>query len=377
MKTPTSHLRMTAIAVLTAGLIGCGGGGGGGGPAIPTASNAAITPPPTTAVAITTGAQATNTTIAAAALQAVNGAGVVGIGSGNSITPLGVEVKPAATETMRLTVVELVRRHAGTIKDHKSSASVTGAQVVDTTPCFVGGTQTLVFDNMNMSGNFSQIFVHCDEGGGAIFHGTISSTGVSFSSTLGNNVGDPYTESVAATITIDLSVTTASPAGVLVSQGSFSFSSSFSGMMASDGAGGVTPGFPTHFETRIFGTSLLGSDGVNSEQLSSFDLTAVDDDTAGTIFTGHFTYANSAGAINGAVTVNITTPINYAVGASHPHAGVIEITTSASLGKIEVTILNDVSSSSPSVQVDVFANATDTVPANTYPLTWADFDALA
>src|SRR5712691_4064952 len=116
MKIPTSYLRMTAIAVLAAALIGCGGGGGGGdgGPAIPTASNAAITPPPTTSVAIATGAQTTNTTIAAAAFQAVNGAGVVGMGNGNSITPLGIEVTPVATETMRLTVVELVRRHAGT-----------------------------------------------------------------------------------------------------------------------------------------------------------------------------------------------------------------------------------------------------------------------
>ena len=376
MKIPTSYLRMTAIAALAGGLFGCGGGGsgGGGGPAVPAAGNAAISPPPTTAVAITTGAQTTNTTIAAVALQAVNGAGVVGIGNGNSITPLGVEVQPAATKTMRLTAVELVRRHAGTIRDRKPSASVTGALVVDTTPCFVGGTQTLVFDNMNMSGNFSQIFVHCDEGGGAVFHGTISSTGVSFSSTLGNNAGDPYTESVAATMAIDLSVTTASPPGVLVSQGSLSFSSSFSGMMEPDGVGGVTPGFPTHFETRIFGTSLLGSDGVNSEQLSNFDLTAVDDDAAGTTFNGHFTYANSA--INGAVTVNITTEIQFASGAVHPHAGVIEITSSVS-GKIKVTILNDVSSSSPSVQVDVFANATDTIPVNTYQLTWADFDALA
>src|SRR5712692_8858830 len=101
MKIPTSYLRMTAIAVLAAGLIGCGGGGGGdGGTAIPTASNAAITSPPPASVAIATGAQTTNTTIAAAAFKAVNGAGVVGIGNGNSITPLGVEVKPAATETM-------------------------------------------------------------------------------------------------------------------------------------------------------------------------------------------------------------------------------------------------------------------------------------
>src|SRR3989442_11186835 len=136
---------------------------------------------------------------------------------------------------------------------------------------------------------------------------------------------------------IDLSVTTASPPRVLVSQGSLSFSSSFSGMMEPDGVGGVTPGFPTHFETRIFGTSLLGSDGVNSEQLSNFDLTAVDDDAAGTTFTGLFTYANSAGAINGAVTVNITTPIHYALGALHPTAGVIEITTTASQGMIKVT----------------------------------------
>src|SRR5712691_9533119 len=369
MKIRMSYLRMTAIAVLAAGLVGCGGGGGGdGGPAIPTASNAAITPPPTTSVAIATGAQTTNTTIAAAAFQAVNGAGLQTIGNIPSLA--GVAVTPTATETRRLMIAEIVRRHAEKIKDYMGSAPVAGAQIVQTVPCF-SGTETLVVDDMN--GNFSQIFVNCDEGG-VIFHGTISSTGVSATVNLGSTVGSSYNISVTATITIDLSITTASPAAVLVSQGSFTFSVTSSGTMQDDGFGGLRPVGVTTIV--IAGPSLLASDGVSREQLSNFALTVVDDDVTGatTINSGsQFTYANSASAISGAVTVNITTPIHYASLALDPDAGVIEITTTASLGKIKVTFS---SSTTTPVTVDVYANAADASPTNTYTLTWVQFDAL-
>ena len=371
MKIPTSYLRMTAIVVLAAGLVGCGGGGGGGGSDIPTASNAAITPPPTTAVAITTGAEATNTTIAAAAFQGVNGAGLQTIGNLPSLAG-AVTTAPTATETRRLMIAEIVRRHAEKIKDYMGSAPVAGAQIVQTGPCLVGGTETAVVDDMN--GNFSQIFVNCDEGG-VIFHGTISSTGVSATVNLGSTVGSSYNISVTATITIDLSISTASPAAVLVSQGSFTFSVTSSGTMQDDGFGGLRPVGVTTIV--IAGPSLLAFDGVNREQLSNFALTVVDDDVTGatTINSGsHFTYANSASAINGAVTVNITTPIHYASLALDPDAGVIEITTTASLGKIKVTFS---SSTTTPVTVDVYANAADASATNTYTLTWAQFDALA
>src|SRR6266480_909106 len=369
MKTPTSYLRMIAIAALATGLIGCGGGGGDGGTTIPTASNAAITPPPTTAVAITTGAEATNTTIAAAAFQGVNGAGLQTIGNLPSLAG-AVTTAPTATETRRLMIAEIVRRHAEKIKDYMGSAPVAGAQIVQTVPCF-SGTETLVVDDMN--GNFSQIFVNCDEGG-VIFHGTISSTGVSATVNLGSTVGSSYNISVTATITIDLSITTASPAAVLVSQGSFTFSVTSSGTMQDDGFGGLRPVGVTTIV--IAGPSLLASDGVNREQLSNFALTVVDDDVTGatTINSGsHFTYANSASAINGAVTVNITTPIHYASLALDPDAGVIEITTTASLGKIKVTFS---SSTTTPVTVDVYANAADASATNTYTLTWDQFEAL-
>ncbi len=376
MKIPTSYLRMTAIAVLTAGLIGCGGGGGDGGPAIPTASNAAISPPPTTAVAIAAGAQTTNTTIAAAAFQGVNGAGLQTIGNLPSLAG-AVTTTPAATETRRLMIAEIVRRHAEKIKDYMGSAPVAGAQIVQTVPCLVGGTETAVVDDMN--GNFSQIFVNCDEGG-VIFHGTISSTGVSANVTLGSTVGSSYNISVTATITIDLSitVTNTNPATVLVSQGSFSFSVALSGTMVSGGTSGVMPGSPTHTETRITGPSLLASDGVvggvvNNEQLANFDLTVVDDDVTGTTVTvgSHFTYANNASAINGAVTVNITTPIHYALGAVHPDAGVIEITSTVSTGKIRVTFA---ASGVTPVKVEVLADGVNV--SDTYTLSWVQFDAL-
>jgi len=371
MKIPTSYLRMTAIAVLAAGLSGCGGGGSGG-PDIPTASNAAITPPPTTAVAITTGSQATNTTIASAAFQALDSVGSQTIGNASGpLLAFGVDTKPAAAETTRLTIGEILLRHAEKIKNHESSALATGAQIVQTIPCFAGGTQTFVFDDMNVNGNASEIFVNCDDGGG-VTHGTISSTGVSATLNLGATFGSPYSISVGATTTIDLSITTTNPASVLVTQGSFTFSASFSGTMTSDGAGGVVPDFPTDFTTHIIGPSLLMSDGVHSEQLSNFDLTVVGG-SSGTTVTGHFTSANSASVINGAVTVTITTPVHYASFALHPDAGVIEITTTASLGKIKVTFS---SSTTTPVTVDVYANAADASATNTYTLTWDQFEAL-
>ncbi len=359
---------MTAIAVLAAGLVGCGGGGGGGSD-IPTASNAAITPPPTGPVTITTGATAetTNTTIAAAAFQGVNGAGLQTIGNLPSLAG-AVTTAPTATETRRLMIAEIVRRHAEKIKDYMGSAPVAGAQIVQTVPCSVGGTETFVVDDM--SGNFSQIFVNCDEGG-VIFHGTISSTGVSSNFMLGSTPSSPYNISIAATITIDLSITTVSPAAVLVSQGSFSFSVALSGTMVDNGAGGVMPDFPTHTQTHITGPSLLASDGVNSEQLSNFDLTVVDDDTTGTTVTGQFTYANSASVINGAVTVTIATAIHYAFEGAHPDAGVIKITTT-SPGMIKVTF----SSVAPLITVQVYSDTAGTTLADTYTtLTWAQFEA--
>ena len=99
MKIPTSYLRTTAIAVLAAGLVGCGGGGGGSD--IPTASNAAITPPPTTAVAITAGTDTPtvtkNKTIASAAFQALDNVGSQTIGNASGpLLAFGIDTKPAA-----------------------------------------------------------------------------------------------------------------------------------------------------------------------------------------------------------------------------------------------------------------------------------------
>lgn len=347
-------------------LVGCGGGGGGGngggGASIPTASNAAITPPPSTPIPIATGSENTTSTTAATTFQSLDGAGLQTLGAMTGVTGVNTSV---TADTRRLTVGEVVRRHAEKIKDHQPDPSVIGAQVVQSIPCFVSGTYTLVFDDA--SGNASEIFVNCDEGG-VIFHGTVSSSGVSANVELGSSEGSPYTISVAGTITIDLSITVSSPAEVLVTQGSFSFGVTFSGQMESDGAGGLIPGFPTSIQTEIAGASLLASDGVNTEQLSNFNLTVLED-SAGTTINGGFTYANSA--IGGAVTVNITTPVHYPPGAFHPDSGVVEITTSASTGKIKVTF-----SASPNVTVEVYANASDPSPTDTYMYTWAEFEAF-
>jgi hypothetical protein len=365
---------MTGMAVLAAGLIGCGGGGGD--PNIPTASNPPITAPLANPLTITTGAPAnpTNQKIAAAAFQAVDGGGllITGSASGASGT-FSLSATPAVSETTRLTIAEIVRRHAEKIKDHKGSASVTGAQIVNTIPCSVSGTYTIVFDDA--SGNASEIWVNCNDGA-VIAHGTISSTNISGEFEPGLNAGSLYTISVGATITIDLSITSAfDQTKILISQGSFSFDVIFSGIMVIEPSG-LEPGDITHIKTHFFGTSLLGSDGVNSEKLSDFNLT-VDYNVAGTTIVdttvnSQYTYANSASVINGAVMVKTPTPLHYPSTASRPDAGVIEITSSASPGKIKVTVL----AAGAGVRVDVYAIATDEASlTNTFTLTWAQVEA--
>src|SRR6185503_13134479 len=132
----------------------------------------------------------------------------------------------------------IVRRHAEKLKDHEPSA--TGAVEVETQACAGGGTATFVFDDANLSA--TEVFVNCSEGG-AVVHGTVSSSTISVIESLGATVGSPYTATVNAAFTMDLSVAT-SPGSSVVTQGSFNFSARFSGTMVAAANGGVAPGVP-------------------------------------------------------------------------------------------------------------------------------------
>ena len=364
--------------LLILGLAACGGDGGdggdgGGGGGIPTATNSAITPPPTTPVAITTAGGATSPTnqgIAANAFQASEGA----LSSAAAASPLlGAVADNGGTQAKRDTLGAIVRRHAEKLKDHKSFVTgaahpLTSAVQVATQPCTGGGTITFAFDDASLSA--TEVFVNCIEGG-TVVHGTISSSNVGVSQNLGSFVGSPYTITVSATFAIDLSVATTAPVSTFVTQSSFSFTTTFTGNMQASGTG-VEPGVPNRVQISMNGASLLTSNGTVRELLSNFSLFVDDNDMAGTTtVAGGYTYASTV--FGGSVAVIISPAlVSQPQGALHPTTGVLTITSSASPGKIVLTVI---SSPVVGVRVDVYANAAGPV-TDTADLTWAQLEAL-
>jgi len=358
--------------LLIFGLAACGGsgggGGGGGGGGVPTATNAAIAPPPTTPVPITaTGGgvtSSTNQSIAANGFEASGGA----MGNATTASRLVASAHPGdSTQATRETLGAVVRRHAEKLKDHQwDQSSATSAVQVATQPCAGGGTLTFAFDVANLSATF--VFVNCNESG-TVFHGTVTSSNGGVGQSLGSTVGSAYTISVTATFTIDLSVATAAPASLHVTQGAFTFTAAFSGTMVAGANGGVQPGVPNRVQIAMNGVSLLSSDGTARELLSNFTIFVDSNDTMGTTtISGGYTYASTA--ILGSVTVTVTTPIVYQPkGALHPSSGAVTITSSGSAGKIVVT------ANAGGVTVDAYAVAAGPV-TDTAPLTWTQVDAL-
>jgi hypothetical protein len=373
--TKRTWLFTSVTTLLILGLAACGGGDKGGGSGdIPTATNSAITPPPTTPVAITTAGgvtSSTNQTIAANAFQASDGA----VSSGAAASGLvGALTDNSGTQAKRETLATIVRRHAEKLKDHQSSAtgavpSATSALQVVTQPCSGGGTITVAFDDANRSA--LEVFVNCNEGG-TVLHGTISSSNVGVSQSLGSFAGSPYTLTVTASFNIDLSVTTTAPASTFVTQSSFTFTATFSGSMQAAAAGGVEPGVPNRVQIAMSGASMLTSDGPVRELLSNFSILVDDNDALGrTTISGGYTYASTI--IGGSVTVNISPALVFQPqGAVHPISGAVTITSSASAGKIVLTVI---SSPVVGVRVDAYANAAGSV-TDTANLTWAQADAL-
>jgi len=278
-----------------------------------------------------------------------------------------VQADDSGTQAKRDTLAAIVRRHAEKLKDHEPS--LTSAVQVATQPCSGGGTLTVAFDDANLSA--IEVFVNCNEGG-TVVHGTLSSSNVGVSQSLGSTPGSPYTVTVTATFTIDLSVATAAPASNVVTQGSFTFTAGFSGTMQAAANGGVQPGVPNRVQVSMGGASLLSSNGAVRERLSDFSISVDDNDTQGrTTLSGGYTYASTV--IGGAVTVNISPAIVYQPqSALHASSGAVTITSSGSPGKIVLTVI---SSPVVGVRVDAYADANGAV-TDTANLTWAQADAL-
>jgi hypothetical protein len=283
-------------------------------------------------------------------------------------SPAGVQAANSGTHAVPNKLAALVRRQAEKIKDHQPS--LTGAVQVQTEQCGGGGTFTDAFDDAN--GNLTVVFVNCNEGG-AVTHGTISLSNVGVSQNLGPTPGTPYSFSVSATFSIDLSIVTAGPpASSVVTQGSFTFTVGFSGFMQAVPGGGTQPGPFIQAQVSMNGASLLSQqNGTVTELLSNFSITVVDDNAQGRdTITGGYTFASTA--ISGSVRVDITKAIIQPHGAPDPTVGEVTITSSGSPGKIVVTVI---STPPAGVKVDAYADATGAV-TNTANLTWAEVDAL-
>ena len=351
------------------GLAACGGSGGGGGSGgIPTATNAAIAPPPTTPVTISDngggGTSMANQTIAANGFQASGGALSNAANPASDVVGLGANVAP---QDQPETFGAIVRRHAERLKDHQPS--VTGAlQVAEARTCTGGGTDTFAFDDAN--GSAIEVFVNCNDGG-TVVHGTISSSNVSVVQNLGQTVGSPYVLAVQASFTVDLSV---SKPGLptVVTQGSFTFVVSINGNMQANGTGGVKTGPATTITVSMSGASLLTSDGTARELLSNFSLSAVNNVNASTTtVSGSYTFASTS--INGSVMVTLNGALTFQPqGAKRPSSGQITITSSASPGKIVLTVI---SVPFAGVSVDVYAVASGGITDHV-DIPWATVDNL-
>ncbi|HJY76795.1 MAG TPA: hypothetical protein VKE95_09190 [Burkholderiales bacterium] len=371
---------VTTLLIL--GLAACGGGGGdggggGGGGGLPSASNSAITAPPSTSVAITAGGAATSNTnksIAANSYQASDAPlKNTAVSAALAELPVGVQAANSGAPALPDKLVALVRREAQKIRDHQASA--TGVlQAQPTQACAVSGTKTSAFDDAN--GNFTEVFVNCNEGG-EVTHGTLSASNVVVGQNLGSSAGDPYSISVTATFSIDLSITTAQPASSVVTQGALTFTVSVSGLMEAAADGSVVPGAPSQIHIALDIPSLLSQtvdqNGTVRERVSSFSIMIDSNDVSGKTVTGHYTYASTAiGAGGGTVVVKILSPIVTPPGASDPNMGTVEITSPPSPGKI---VLNVVSSAA-GVTVNVYANASDPSPTDIIPVAWATLNGL-
>jgi len=328
MKIPTSYPRMTAIAVLAAGLIGCGGGGGssGGGPA-------GLTQPPSTPVAVT----ATNATqVSSTALSPATG------GGGVLSTVVGAETTAAPKPRALTRTLLAVARDA----KERLSAPQSVVGVAQTLSCTVSGSVTVDASADGTSATIS--FNACSDIAGETISGSASVTGATAASD---------GSSFSATFSIDVTFTETGIAPLRV-VGGFSINETCD-TTTFDCSGTFT------------GTSLGAAQGTETWFITNFTITEVE--LAGTI-TITVNYTVSSTALNGSVTVITSTPLQMLTSAQHPYTGVVIITGTGN-SKVRVTVLGSDPTAADQVQIEVDANGDDTYEGNTLH-SWSELDAL-
>ncbi len=326
MKIPTSYPRMTAIAVLAAGLIGCGGGGGssGGGPA-------GLTQPPSTPVAVTaTNAPQVSSTALA---PAIGGGGVLStvVGAETTAAP-----KPRA----------LTRTLLAVARDAKAwlSAPQSVVGVVQTVPCAVSGSITEDFSGTSATITFNA----CSDVSGETLSGSASVTGI---------VAASDGSSFSATFSIDVTFTQTG-AAPLRTVGGFSISETCN----------ISTG---DCNSTFTGTSLGAADGTETWFITNFSITEA---VVGTNITITLNYTVSSSALNGSVTVITSTPLQMLTGAQHPYTGVV-VATGTGNSKVRVTVIGSDPTAAGQVRIEVDANGDGTYEGNTL-YSWSTLDAL-
>ena len=298
MKGRSSLVSFGAV-LACAGLFGCGGGGGGGG------GSSGLPQPPSTPISISA-ANANQVTDAALA-PTVGGTDVVGASISSSDTP-------QSNPRVLLRAMQAVSAQA---KKPSSSSGLTDQP--ENGACFVSGSVTVTVSGNNASITFNS----CSDVAGQVLNGTVSATGIQETPT-----------SFSATFNVDLTFTETG-AQTLRLVGAFSISENC-----------PAPGSCT----AIFsGSSLGAAHGSEVWFISGFSITSVEGNGLITV-TANYTVASSD--LNGAVSVNTTSPILIMPGMDYPHNGVIQV-TGAQNSRAVITINSNTPSAPNAVTVEL------------------------
>lgn len=331
-----SHLSRFGITLLLLCVFGCGGGGGGGGGngggTTSTGGSSGLTQPPSTPVDIT----ATN----AAKVGAVATEPAVGGTAGLLGALAGAE--PAVVSKPRAATRALLSVARGT--KERLNAPSTMIAVAQTTNCLVSGSFTT--DASADGTSITVVFNACSDFTGETTNGSASASGVASS-----------TNSFSATFIVDITHTETGSAPLRLA-GGFSISE--------------TCNLTTNDCTETFsGTSLGASDGTDTWFITNFTITEA---TVSTTITTTANYTVASAALNGAVAVVTSTPLQMTTSALHPHTGVVVITGSAN-SKLRVTVLGSSPTAPGQVRLEVDANGDNTFETSTL-LSWSELEAL-
>jgi len=324
-----SYLRMTGMAVLAAGLIGCGGGdsnsSSSSGLALPTAPTAPVT--------------ITETSAPMVAGVAVNSAMGMVANSRAAMSPLAVETPTATPQTQvlsRLTTTVMKK----IVEIRNAPLSVAG--VVDTFFCNgVDATQ----GTYTIEDNFTSVlttFNNCQLLPDVTINGSISIT---------NIMGDASTGSSTVNINFTIAVM-GFPAVSTV--GGFNYT--------------ITT-IPTTQTVTMTGSNITFVNGMQVQAISNFAFSySIDLTTLATTTSADFTLASTE--LGGSIVFDTLVDFQTGAGKIYPHAGEARI-TGAGTTILHITVLGDESSPSPHVRIDIDADG-DSVIDTTNSYSWTE-----